>query len=128
MNSQDLLDKSERAFESAKLLLDAGDVDGACNRAYYAMFDAARAALLLTNLDIPSETIRTHTGLISAFSLHIVKTGLVPIELGKTLNKAENLRLIADYKGDPIDHEHAEWVVKQAATFLETIRKLGVVS
>ena len=38
--------KASRAVASAKLLLDAGDVDGACNRAYYAMFDAAHAALL----------------------------------------------------------------------------------
>lgn len=38
--------KPSRAIASAQLLLDAGDVDGASNRAYYAMFDAAHAALL----------------------------------------------------------------------------------
>jgi uncharacterized protein (UPF0332 family) len=38
--------KAVRACISARVLLDLGDVDGACNRAYYAMFDAARAALL----------------------------------------------------------------------------------
>ena len=35
-----------QAATSAKVLLDTGDMDGACNRAYYAMFDAACAALL----------------------------------------------------------------------------------
>lgn len=40
-----LMQKAARALDSARLLLDAGDTDGACNRAYYAMFDAARAAL-----------------------------------------------------------------------------------
>jgi uncharacterized protein (UPF0332 family) len=39
-----LLMKAVRACGSAQALLDLGDVDGACNRAYYAMFDAARAA------------------------------------------------------------------------------------
>jgi uncharacterized protein (UPF0332 family) len=39
------MQKAARALDSARLLLDAGDTDGACNRAYYAMFDAARAAL-----------------------------------------------------------------------------------
>jgi len=34
------LNKSERALQSARLLLDSGDVEGACNRAYYAMFGA----------------------------------------------------------------------------------------
>ncbi len=43
MSPQDLIIKAERAIESAKLLHEAGDVDGACNRAYYAMFDAAKA-------------------------------------------------------------------------------------
>lgn len=41
-----LLDKSDRALASAQLLFSAGDYEGACNRAYYAMFDAAKAALL----------------------------------------------------------------------------------
>lgn len=43
---RELMAKAERAAASAKLLLEVGDADGACNRAYYAMYDAARAALL----------------------------------------------------------------------------------
>ena len=97
MNAQDLLAKAIQAAASAKLLLDAGDADGACNRAYYAMFDAARAALLASGAPVPAEIAKTHSGLISAFSLHLVKTGRVPVEFGKSLNKAEELRLIADY-------------------------------
>ena len=46
MNSEDHLLKAHRALASARLLFDDGDMEGACNRAYYAMFDAARAALL----------------------------------------------------------------------------------
>lgn len=44
MNQSELMAKARRAVLSAKVLLDVGDADGACNRAYYAMFDAARAA------------------------------------------------------------------------------------
>ncbi len=44
MNATELMAKANQALASAKLLLDTGDADGACNRAYYAMFDAARAA------------------------------------------------------------------------------------
>lgn len=124
MNSQELLNKAVRAVKSAGLLLKSEDFDGACNRAYYAMFDAARAALLSANAGISSEMMKTHSGLISAFSMHFVKTGLVSIELGKTLNKAEDLRLIADYTGDLIDQEQAKWVVEQAEIFVNTIRKL----
>lgn len=66
--------KASRAIASAQLLLDAGDVDGACNRAYYAMFDAAHAALLWAGARVnPAET-KTHRGLIAAFGEHLVKT------------------------------------------------------
>ena len=50
-----LMAKASRACVSARLLLDAGDVDGACNRAYYAMFDAACAALLASNAPVPAD-------------------------------------------------------------------------
>ena len=114
MNFEELLKKAERAAEPAQLLFEDGDFDGSYNRAYYAMFDAARAALSSLSTEISSEAIKTHSGLISAFSMLFVKTGLIDLQLGKTLNKAEDLRLIADYTGDPIDQEHAEWVVAQA--------------
>lgn len=46
MTIDQLLIKASQAATSARLLLAAGDTVGACDRAYYAMFDAARAALL----------------------------------------------------------------------------------
>lgn len=115
--------KAHRAVESARLLLAAGDQDGACNRAYYAMFDAARAALLL---DAPQSVaaIKTHSGLITAFSLQIVKAGKVPIELGKALNKVEDLRLMADYRNEVVDAEHVAWAVEQADHFIHAIDAL----
>lgn len=104
------------------MLLNAGDPDGACNRAYYAMFDAARAALLASNAPVKSEVTRTHNGLITAFSLHLVKTGRVQIELGRALNRVEELRLVADYKNDRIEVEEASWAVEQAQLFTQTIQ------
>lgn len=122
MKVNDLFEKAVRAVSSAQLLLACGDADGACNRAYYAMFDAARAALLASKEPALPEVIKTHSGLISAFSLHLVKTGQVPIELGKSLNKVEDLRLIADYKGDPVELEDAAWAVQQAESFVQTMK------
>jgi uncharacterized protein (UPF0332 family) len=122
VNADELMSKGVRAVGSAKLLLDAGDADGACNRAYYAMFDAARAALMISGVPVESEIARTHGGLISAFSLHLVKSGRVPVELGRELNRVEEIRLIADYKGDPIEIERAEWAVQQSEKFVAAIR------
>lgn len=124
MTPQELMAKAERALASAQLLLDSGDVDGACNRAYYAMFDAARAALLSTSAPVPAEVARTHSGLIAAFSLHLVKPGLVAVEHGRSLNKVEDLRLIADYRGDPVTLDNAAWALEQAKAFLGTVQAL----
>lgn len=125
MTPQELMTKASRALASAQLLLDSGDVDGACNRAYYAMFDAARAALLWANAPVPAEVARTHSGLITAFSLHVVKPGLVAIDHGRALNKVEDLRLIADYRGDPVTQENAAWALEQAQAFLAAIQALA---
>lgn len=124
MTPQELMAKAERALASAQLLLDSGDVDGACNRAYYAMFDAARAALLTIQAPVPSEVARTHSGLISAFSLHLVKPGLVAVDHGRSLNKVEDLRLIADYRGDPVTLDNAAWALEQAHNFLKAVQAL----
>jgi uncharacterized protein (UPF0332 family) len=62
-DSTQLMQMADLALASARLLLDAGDTDGACNRTYYAMFDAARAPR--TGENTP-ETTRTHNRLIAA--------------------------------------------------------------
>lgn len=122
MNADTLLQKANTALLSAKLLLRSGDVDGACNRAYYAMFDAARAALMAFQDSNEVLSLKTHSGLITSFSLQLVKPGILNIELGKALNKVEDLRLIGDYKADAITLEQASWAVQQAETFFVAIQ------
>ncbi|MBT8572702.1 uncharacterized protein (UPF0332 family) [Polynucleobacter sphagniphilus] len=121
MRAKELFTKAQTAATSARILLNAGDVDGACNRAYYAMFDAARAALLASGVGESAVNTKTHSGLISKFSLELVKSGQVSVELGKSLNKVEDLRLMADYKGDCISEEDATWAVNQADKFVEAL-------
>ena len=60
MNVADLMRKSEDALKSARLLFDNGLHDDACSRAYYAMFDAARAALQVCGAPVQTESFRTH--------------------------------------------------------------------
>lgn len=111
--------KAIRACDSARALLNLDDPDGACNRAYYAMFDAARAALMASG--VSADAAKTHSGLIAAFGFHLVKTGRVPVDLGKAFNRAEEIRLEADYKGDPIPTDKARETVEQSETFVAAI-------
>lgn len=122
MSPQDLITKAERAIESAKLLHEAGDVDGACNRAYYAMFDAAKAVLLATVPTIDPTIGKTHSGLISAFGLHMVKTGLMPVEFGRAFNRAHDIRQVADYTGDLIESDDVNWLIQQATDFVALVK------
>jgi uncharacterized protein (UPF0332 family) len=116
------MSKASRALTSARLLLDAGDVDGACNRAYYAMFDAAQAALMASGASAGS-VIKTHSGLISAFSLHFVKSARLPFELGRSLNRVAEIRLVADYTGEEVSMDKAQWAIEQAAAFVDAIQR-----
>ena len=116
--------KAARALASARLLQDSGDTEGACNRAYYAMFDAAHAALLRSGAHVNSSETKTHRGLIGAFGKYLVKSGLMAPELGRSLNAVENTRLLADYSGNEISSDEASWVVEQAASFLDKLTEV----
>lgn len=122
MKAEELMQKARQAVASARALYQLPDMDGACNRAYYAMFDAARAVLLRSGAPVGADVARTHSGLITAFGLHLVKPGLLPIELGRAINRAEELRLVADYTGQPVDAEQTSWAIENAELFVSTIQ------
>jgi len=121
LTAAELLARAERAAASAKLLIDAGDLGGACNRAYYAMFDAARAALLAADAPVKFEAVKTHSGLIAAFSLHLVKPGIIPAQHGKSLRQVDQIRLVADYSDEEVDSDTAASALGQADSFVEAI-------
>lgn len=110
-------DKARRSLKSAGLLLDAGDFDGAVNRAYYACYDAARG-VIETVAQLDTTEVKTHAGLIRLFNLRIVKSGLMPLETGRLIGREEQLRLFADY-GDGVQNRvEAELAVSQANEFV----------
>ncbi len=116
--------KAEAALSGARLLLRSGDPDGACSRAYYAMFDAAHAALFALGVQQLTAPIKTYNGLVAQFGQRVVLTGYMSAEYGETLNKVQRFRQVADYSGDPVSAENANWAVEQAEAFVAAIRSL----
>ena len=112
MSPIDLWAKALNAAAPARALMARGDGSGATSRAYYAMFNAARALLWLRDGIDPSESKR-HATTIRKFSEQFVKTGMVPVELGRLLNEAAEARFIADY--DEVDVEAAVATERVAA-------------
>ena len=85
----------ERAFtalEQAKGNLEMGYLEITANRLYYAAYYAASALLIAHEI-----RVRSHEGCIGQFNLHFVKTGLVPLEMGKLFSKLFDMRLTGDY-------------------------------
>jgi uncharacterized protein (UPF0332 family) len=80
------------------------------------MFDAAHAALLAAGV-----SIKTHSGLISAFGKHLVQSGLIDVEHGRALNRVHHLRQLADYLGD-VSIEDAAESFDQAQAFVAAIK------
>ncbi len=116
-----LLEKAEKALASARLLLDANDSDGAGNRAYYAMFDGALAALAWTGVH---DHHKTHGGVIGSFGRHLVQAGHLAPEFGRSFNRIQELRLTGDYLPIPVPLDNARSAVQEAAAFVGAIQVL----
>lgn len=119
-SASDFMEKAGRNLKDAHLLFADGSPDGACNRAYYAMFNAARAALLATGHAREAQA-KTHSGLIAAFAQHIVRPGLVHTEHNRAMNRVQEYRLLADYIGDGMSLQEARDAIEKAEAFLIAI-------
>jgi len=117
------LTKAGKALSAARLLVKAKDADGACNRAYYAMFDAAHAALFALGIEGLAKPIKTHHGLVARFGQEVIVAGPLPVEHGHDFNKVEELRLLADYNAEPVDLADATWAVERAEAFVAAVKK-----
>ena len=69
------LSRAQDAFAEGDYLLTKNAFMGAVNRFYYSAFYAARALLAIRELDSSR-----HSGVISLFQKHFVKSGLVSTE------------------------------------------------
>ena len=117
------LEKASRSLRSAIIILEDGDHDAACSRAYYAMFNAARAALIGVGHSKLGMG-KTHKGMIASFSEHVVQAGHLPAEFGRALSIESNRRLVADYQGDGVSGQDAELAIANATKFLAAVEAM----
>lgn len=85
----------ERAFvalEQAKGNQQMGYLEITANRLYYAAYYAASALLIAYEI-----RVKSHEGCIGQFNLHFVKTGQIPVEMGKLFSTLFDMRLTGDY-------------------------------
>lgn len=112
------LDRAESSLQAARLLIDTNFLDDAASRAYYAVFHAASALLLLENLSFNS-----HGGVLRAISLNFVKTGRLDKGYGKNLKWLAELRQIGDYgESRRVTSDEAQRAISVADSFLNQVR------
>ena len=115
------MQKAGVALSSARLLLDADDVEGCLNRSYFAAYDAARAAMLALD-DVNGAThAKTHSALIASFGLRLVKPGMMTVAAGRILNRLHELRMVADYREIYIDVPTARQALVDAESFVSEV-------
>ncbi|MHA1589040.1 MAG: HEPN domain-containing protein [Candidatus Njordarchaeales archaeon] len=113
------LEKGKKKILAAKRLLDAGFYEDAISRAYYGVFHAAKAALLLIG-DDP----RSHDGVLHLFGLRFVKPKIFDEKMGVILRKLKEMRETADYNVLAFfSEEEVRSSIREAETFVNEIEK-----
>lgn len=117
---QALLTKAKRSVSAARRLLDAGDADFAASRAYYAMFYAAEALLLIKQF-----TFKRHSAVISSLGEHFVVTGILPTEHHQNLIAAQYARNAGDYLTDaPLTPKSVQQHIENAGKFIHAVETI----
>ena len=112
--------KAFQALNSAKKTLE-DDQENAVNRSHQSMFFAASGILALKGV----KGIKTHQEVMDKFEELFVKTGLLEEELGRELERVENLGHKADY--DPnitFSHQEAQEQIEKAEHFLSAVEQV----
>ena len=118
------LDKSREDLDVAQLLFRQGSYRIANNRAYYSIFHALRAVLVIDNFDSSK-----HSGVIAEFRRRYIKEGVFPIEMSKMIGSAFTIRNASDYddmfiasKDETAEQiANAEWVYKVISEYIKQL-------
>ncbi len=114
------LQVAEIKLSHARQIFGIGLYDDAISRAYYAMFYAAKAALLSEGLDL-----RKHSAAVAKFRELFVITGRVEADYLRYLGRAQSARERSDYAPFiPANREDAVEILATAETFIARMKKM----
>lgn len=117
--SEEYLEQARDRLADAQKILNVAHPAVIVSAAYYAMLNAARAAL-----SERGEHAKTHGGTWTLFSKIFVATGEFDRELSTLARQAKEVRERGDYEAAPPDAKEAAKYVDAAAGFLAAIDEL----
>lgn len=111
------LQQANESIQEAEALYHSALLRGVVNRAYYAMFYAVLALIVLRQ-----EAISKHSGVIAFFDREFVKAGLFSTTLSKSLHLAFQRRQENDY-GEVfiVSQEDAYQAITEAQSFVSAV-------
>ena len=114
------IEKANRFLRQAEMVKELEQWDLAANRYYYACFHAVQALFIHNGL-----ASKTHSGMLSQFGLHFIKTGIIEDRLGGFLTRMEQLREKGDYNCIfSINQEELSTIVEPAHELVKVITHL----
>lgn len=114
------VERAHRFLNQADEMMDMGYSDMAVNRFYYACFHVVQALFIQKEI-----VAHTHSGMLTQFSKHFVKTAMVSLEDGSFLARLFQLRQKADYNcAYDITKEEALSLKEPTHRFVERIEHL----
>ena len=122
--SQLFLDKARESLASAHADFAAARYNSCANRAYYAAFQAAIAALIHAGVQ-GREDIWSHRFVMSEFSSTLVRRiHLLPSSMSSALNTLMERRNIADYRPRGLSEKEARRSLQQAKRIVSAIHRM----
>lgn len=113
------IEKAERSISASKQLIESEHFDFASSRLYYGVFYAMEATLLTKNI-----SSSRHSGVISEFNLHFVKSGIFPKNFSKIIGRLFRERQAGDYGFySDINEEETLKNLEMAENFINKVRK-----
>jgi uncharacterized protein (UPF0332 family) len=115
--------KACAAASTAERLVGGGDLDGAVNRAYYAVFSAARAAVATVRTSFAVS--KRHGTIVNRLERHLVAGGSIAASSGRPLlQRLQHLRWVADYAPVSVDPAQAEAALADMRVFLAAVEPI----
>ena len=117
------MERSREACSAAKIMFENGMFISAINRVYFSMFYAVQALLVLNGVSFSK-----HGQVKGYFNRMFIKTGILPVEMGRLYNKAFEYRQKFDYVDYALPEaemvsdyiEHADIFISKIDDYIKT--------
>ncbi|WP_141266164.1 HEPN domain-containing protein [Thermodesulfovibrio sp. Kuro-1] len=120
IRAKDELKRAEEELKAANILQEKEFYYKSIVSAYYTVYHAAKALLLIKCVDP-----KTHEGVERMFGLYYIKTGDFDTKIGKVIGRLRKMREEADYYPEiPFDREDSKEAIVLAREFLEKAKNI----